>query len=425
MMAAGSRQPLSGWMAAAVCASLQAAFSLVVAFLLAMWKVPPGWVLGPFFLLGMALPFCFTSRFGLWIADVLYRYNPMGWLNEIWVKAWMRGDAHAWWFIVPLAAVSASLPFSLKAIKRLRYQGALRVRRPPGRSLFPQVDQGTHTELESPEERRRRFLSERGLRPMAWDKLGWVKRFIGRALDDREKTVAEVFLISEAYWGRQFLGLLVYLALYLIANTLISFESLEDFVQAILKPGHEAMTGLTGLIASFVLFAMVIGKVMSLFCGMQWPERMEREATKAWRPYRAFRLFPVSYWETTMVIAKTNTVIFGLLLPLAVLLSLTSAYQLVFRTVPRGALLLPKCLTLFWGLSLLFCSMNLTPSLEEGLRHWKPRLRLVFATLVLFSVGMGLMASPTLKLDLALGGLFVVGIVGWLRYCGRRYRDGR
>jgi hypothetical protein len=424
ILAAGLHQPPAAWAIAVLCAALQAAFSIVLTFVLVACRLRAEWILFPILMLAALFSLARGSQAGVALAKACYACNPAGWANGLFLEGGIRGRSEAWWYLLPVLAVSASLPFSFRSFRRFHFQGMFRtmpLRRP---GILVMTNEWARPEKEDSVDPRGQILTGEFLRPLPWNRFGLVERLIERALNAKERLVTETLLMAEPYWSKRFTGVVTYFALYLCANAAVHFRSLDDLLLAFFRPDKEAWAGLVGLVASFVLFVMMTAQSVGLFFALGWPETM-RSATRNQLPlYRTFRLYPMNYCDSSKAQAKIATLVFLLLLPLSVLFSLTPAFQLFARNAPHGVAFPPKALILAWGFALLPYSTNLTPSISDGFRHWKSWLGKVIVIIVLPFIGFAFFVSPTLLSDLLLGILFVLGVLVWFTHSGLRYLKG-
>src|ERR1043166_4093851 len=137
-------------------------------------------------------------------------------------------------------------------------------------------------------------------------------------------------------WTRLLLEIAGYYVVYIGVNTLITVQSLEEFVMSIFNPGHVDTANALGLIASFVLAPIIIARLLLLFLWFISPEPALNRTGAIHPPYRMFRLLPVTYWERTKVVIKANTWLLFSMLPVGAIFAHTPAYQLVLRSIPHS-----------------------------------------------------------------------------------------
>jgi len=426
VLAFASHQDLVHWACAILCVVLQAVCSGILTLLLVAIEIDPERIMTPLLMLGAVFSiFCgFSQNEGLFAAT-MQLCNPLGWINAIYLAIWVRGNGHAWWGLLPLLALFTTLPFSLRSVRRLNHDGAFRVfQRPRSNLRFAGEEEDVPRVREEAEERRQ-IMSGDFLVSRAWNKIGLAERLLARILSPHEQVIAEMFLNRGPGWSRLFFGLIACCVLFLIAGTQIPIWTLDQFAMAIVRFDRTRTVSLVACVASVALFAMICLKTLSLFFWFDRPEWPLRNSRQTVGPtHRTFRLFPVNYWEADKVIAKINSLILLLLLPLAMILSFTPLCQMVLKTSGHGAIFLPKLLALMWSGSLLLPSLNLTPTFEDLLLYWRWFLKTCLIFLAWCVVGLGWLASPSLMLDIALGAILIFLTVGWFAYCGAKYRKG-
>ena len=122
-------------------------------------------------------------------------------------------------------------------------------------------------------------------------------------------------------------------------------------------------------------------------------------------------------------IAKTDTVLALLLVPLTMLFSFTPIFQMlsVFRWHRSEINIMLKLLAAWWAMAVFLPSLALVPF---ELKYWRYALTAVLALLMVAAIGVGQLPSPNFITDLALIIMLVVLTVGWLTYAGFRYCRG-
>jgi len=422
VLATSSNQPAVNWAGAVVCAGLQAALSIALSLLLVPLKINSNWMVLCFFVVLFSFEAALLRpQIEVLFAKVLYLCNPMGWMSAIYLEGWVRGNVRAWWGFVPVLAVSASAPFSLKSVRRLHHDGKFRAALSPRAAWSPSKEEAPEKPAEPPEQRQRIATSE-FLQPFGWDQSGLVERLIARILEQHEKVIAEILASTVPRWSKVFFGLMVWFLVYLVANTQIGLESLEDILIALFAFRPVSLLNLAAFAISLFCFAIMLSQGLALFFWFTSPELTLGPRPGAASPYRAFRLFPVNYWDTAKTIAKVNAMIFMLLLPPAVIFSFTPACQMVLRSADVDRTIMLKCLALVWSCSVMLPTLKMTPSIIDGWRHWRSFLRTVLVVAMLCFLGIALFFSPKLMLDIVLGALLIMFTVGWFVYCGAQYR---
>ncbi len=426
VLAASSQQHLVHFASAIVCAALQAVCSGILTLLLVAVEFEPERILLPLLILGAVFViFCGFSQNETLFAATMHLCNPLGWINGMYLEGWVRGNGHAWWGLLPLLALFTTLPFSLKSVRRLNHDGASRVFQPRRSNLRFVGEEEDVPRVRDEAEERRQIMSGDFLMPRAWNRIGLAERLLARILSPHEQVIAEMFLSGVPRWSRLFFGLIACCVLFLAAGTQIPIWTLDQFAMAIVRFDRTNAVSLAACMASVALFAMMCLKTLSLFCWFAWPEWPLRDSRQTVGPtHRTFRLFPVNYWEADKVIAKINSLIFLLLVPLAMISSFTPLCQMVLKSSGHGNILLPKCLALMWSGSLLLSSLNLTPTFEDLLKYWRWCLKICLIFLASCVVGVGWLFSPSLMLDSALGAILILLTVGWFAYCGAQYCTG-
>jgi hypothetical protein len=424
IIANSSASPIVAWAGAVIFALLQTGLSVAVVCFAVARRIKIEKILTPLFLLASLIIFLQpVHRMEPFLAKVLYVANPVGWVNWIYIEGWTQWNTRLLWLLLPVLVVSASLlSSSLESLRQMHLDGGFRSLPTRCSNLLVMPEEpGLRQTGNRPEQL---SLSDSHNFLLPWREIGPLERLIDRFLNAREKSVVELLVISVPNWSRQFFGLLIYFALFLAVNGMIHLRSLDDLGMALTAPGAPPARSLVLLIAGFVLFAMILARAISLLFGFVWPEPVWVQTATQTRPYRSFRLFPATYWDTAKVSAKISTALFLTMIPLAIILSLTPGFQLIFRNVPHNLFIMAKCLVLLWGCSLLVCSAKLTPSLQDGLRHWKSSLRRLLCIAISATLGIAMLLSFNLALDIFVGALFLLSIGGTLIYNGARYRRG-
>jgi hypothetical protein len=409
----------------------QAAFSLVLTFLMVALKMKVDWMLFPLSCFSWLFPLC-CSRPGIeaFVAKIFCFLNPMGWLNGLFLEGCLRANWQAWWLLVPVLVVFASLPYSLPRLRRLHLDGTFRKVQPRHNSMNIVIGgkEKVICEREPAADQRRRIENGDFLRPLLRDRSGLIERLIARALGPKEKAVLEMLHATSApRWSRQLGYFLLWFALFMAANTQIHFESLDDIAMAIAVLQKAVLPSVAVLLASGVFFAMMLAQGAYMLCWGQPPESLAFTTLAGLTSSRTFRLFPVNYWDAAKVTVKVNTMVLLLLAPAAIALVFTPACQLVLHNARQPFAVIPKCLVLLWGCGVFLSSLRLTPSGYDGLKYWKSWLETLAEFLVLLFLGVvfadpKLLAGSGFLLNCFLGAVFLLGVMGVFLFRGVRYR---
>ena len=408
------------WAGVVVCAAMQAGFQGALTAGLIAGKAPLGRILVPVLLAAMALACVSRPQTEVFLAQALYVANPMGWVNAVCFQGWMLGQAAAAWWLLPVLGGFATLPFSARRLRRRTYAREFPCsNRAPGDLVWP-----------APRPEQPILEVGAALRPVAWDRLGWLDRLMARVLTPRERLVAECATLAGPSWTRHFRDGAAGLAVYLLAGACIPFASLDDLVSAFVSRRPDLWWGLAITGVACLAFVLMVLKALLLFSTLGWPEFERRPAASQRRPpYRGFRLLPMTFGEIVKAKVKVDSLVLLLLLPLASCLNASAGFQRALREAPHSPLIAPKCLLLAWGWSLLLYSIpRLAPVPAHGWRMWRALLLfgLVYAG-VLAETG-ALLVSPDWRLDLLVCTLWCLTVLGLLAACGslhRRRRFGR
>jgi hypothetical protein len=422
VFAAGLHSTPVLWAAAILYGLLQISFAIGLAVLLVVSRVNTDWLFIAAPTLLLLLLTARSPEAERFFSQVLYFGNPLGWVNAIYLDLLLRENFRLLWLLVPVIGVLSTTPFSLRALRKLHLQGAFRTLPARRGGLFIKLEDSAGAERESVARQRHRILNDESLRRLRWMDFGFLERLIAGILRARERVIAELLFVTEPRWTKIFVGLIIYFFLYLCANNAVRSESLEDLLMAMLKDGRHHMVVLISFIASFVLFAMMLLKLVGLFFRFAPPESTLGSKRNQISPFRTFRLYPVNYWETAKVRVKIHSVLCLVLLPLASLFSLTALYQLFLRQAAHPTAILLKFLVLFWGSAFFVFPLRVTP---PGLRFWRSILRTTLASGALLVLGLLFLMSITVGLDLALGACFFVGGGASFLYAGALYQKGR
>jgi len=425
ILAAASQQHLGYSAGAILCVTLQTGCSGILTLLLLAVEIKPErllwslvWAITVFGI------FCLFPGNEPLFAAVVTVCNPLGWINGVFVEGWVSGNSSSWWGMLPLLALVATLPFSIRSIRRLNHNGTFRIFHARPANFLLMGEKETVARVEDEAEQRRQIRTGDFLQPFSWNTMGLVERLVGRILSPQEQVIAAI-LLNPAPRTRLFFGIVAYLALYLAANTLIPIWTLDQFAMTILRFNRSSAITLGACLASLILFTLICLNTLSLFFWIRWPEWTHSDTRPTVGPsHRSFRLLPVSYWEADKVIAKINSLVFLLLLPPALILSFTPLCQAVLKQSGQGSVFMPKCLALLWSGSLLLSSLNLIPSLQDGFKYWRSFLKSFWAFAAWFSLGVGWLFSRSLVLDCGLGAIIILLTVGWFGYSGAQYCQG-
>lgn len=414
----------AGWAIALLFALLQTGVSMVLTALMVALKVRMDRAFMLVALGGVVLPFALHTHAEFLVSKLYCLGNPFAWLSWVVLEAVVRGKMLAWWLLAPVAAVSASLPFSLRAMRRLNQRGGFRV--PLNESAGPSANRGERAALSSDQRGslRMSILSGDALWRSLWNKSGIAERLLLGSLSARERDVAELLLASEPSWTRRLLRLLVYLALFLAIGSQVRSGSLGDLVLRWVQNAPGARMDLLGFLGCLLLFCFMAANAALMFGWNSWPERLPGPQSERQKYYRTFRLYPASFWEAAKTITKINTMIFVLLLPVAVLLALSSSCQLVFGQAAWAVWIIPKSLVLIWGMTVFIACFNLLPNDPNPFKYWMSKLGTLAAFFSLLALGVVLMAVQNLICDVSIGACFILAVLGWLSYSGWRYRRG-
>lgn len=379
-----------GWGTAVLCCALQAGLGLALLLWIVRRRAHSDNIVITVLLLllgAIMVPFLGSKQTVRVATEILYWCHPFGWPNAIFAK----GIAMAWWGLLPMLAVLATIPFSLRVLRRLNADGFFC----EVRTKVPNLPRWVAKEEP----------------PQDWTEFGFVERLLARFLNPRERILAGTLFLGRPRWSQAFCGLLIYTVLFLIANRFIYFRSLEDVVSGIANLDARSGAALVGCVAAgiFLVFMTIHG--LSLFIWVAWPEWVSSFFT--------FRLFPMNYWELIKMITKVNTILVLLLLPPATLVSFTPVLQSLefFR---NGVGIMPKCLAALWGLTLLASSLRMILVLEEW-RYWRFWLIAGAVSVGVCALALSLLMSPVLMLDLIVIGALLVITPAWITYAGFRY----
>ena len=365
---------------------------------------------------------CATPELGCLVGRGCNLLNPMGWVSTVYLEGCLRGQGQAWWFLAPVLLVLGAARLSLPLVRRRHHQEAFREVSPAqGHPLFLAADEA-RCRAEEKTASGQSLADDGFARPVPWQRLGWIERWLPRLLSERESLVAECLSAHQHRLSAAFTRLILYLGFYWVANQYIQYGSFQESAEALhARPARF----LIPCLASLIFGALTLAKVFTLFCWAEWPERVRRTEATSWPDYRSFRLLPMSHWEAAKVIAKVNTSVALLLVAPATLFALSPACRLVLKLTSLPAAMPLKPIFLCWASFLVLPTFNLLPPYQASLKFWLSAGR---TTLVMFAfIGLGLLflAMPGSWLEGVVAAVIGAGAVGWLAYCGHRYQAGR
>lgn len=425
-LAAVSHASARAWLAAPLCAAMATAIYLAGTPWLAGSRIRPLWVF-----IGLeAAIVSFTllaasESHGHAVPDIFCLANPFAWANAIFLQSCVRGHIQFGWLMVPTLALLSAAPWTLRSLRRIHLKGF----KQPARARDPREMYFWKNEpaplKASPSDARREILRGGFLQP-EWEISGLVERLLARFLSKRDRAVADALFSDGPRQSRFFLWLLVWMALYVAAGSLKT-PSLETFGEAYPAGGYRWVPYWIIGTAICAMLAATSGLML-----MMWPclatfevERSNVAPPRALSPYHAFRMLSASYWETVRVVAGVASLLGLLLVPLAVIFSRSSAWQRFadFVGCPRSAAI--KCLLLVWSATLVLASFRLLSfGAHLRLKYWRSILKTAVAVTGIGCLGVALGQSPTWMQAWLSGTLLVIATLGWLAYCGKRYRAG-
>lgn len=269
----------------------------------------PQWIHG-YVQLGVMLLACVAIFVPAAIGEPLHTamlVTPMGWVTHSVHAAFAPLRLPFFWAWIPALGVAVALPRALTHMRE-HYRIVEVFFGPPELStadLGPDFDPsaaGDNAEqgLEMAEARRRFMpskmsnrLRDEGLpRGLNWEMFGWVERFVGSHLSEREKTIAEYMLAGALGWWTWW---------WTRATAVLLFTALLA-VMPIPVP-------------TWVFFVALIGVPLlaTPWAGGQWPGFERHLTAEQLVPCHAY--YPIGFRETSWMTWKVNWARFALLLP--------------------------------------------------------------------------------------------------------------
>jgi hypothetical protein len=391
------RQPLSSFAICALCSILQAALSLAVTLLLLRRKAK------------MDTPFILLCIFGLMPLGVWQEFlgrsathillsfcNPLGWINTVYLDGWIRGDQRAYWCLLPVLAVVATLPASLRAFRRMHHRGAFPVVRVIGGRIVVEPARATSPPESDPATLRRQILAADFLQPMPWNERGLLERLLSFVLRPGEIVIARSLLISPPAWIKR---LLVFVVGFLCIWSIYHFLDFHSFQKLVVRSKLPRLAIEAAMMLAEVIILFVIGFAIALFSWMPNPFKLS--------------LLPLWGFEVWKVAAKINALVLAVLLLLALLFSSPPHFA---TRGDSGTGVNPLARIIFMiGCIALTGIWSVAIHRLGALRPWTSRIVVFLGLLAPPCAGLVCMScrSPVF----ALAPLFIMAPVGWSYLC--------
>ncbi len=411
---------LSIWACAAGWAGLQAALSFALLLLLTACQPNPKTIEYCSLTLLFLTVLMMIPAFGTLLVNALSFCNPFGCINQLFLNGCLRGHSGLWWNLALPIAVLLTLPFSLKKFRQLQQAGVFY--RGITHPLPKQLTADSEHPI-SPDAQRQRILSGNLLLHLDWKTGGPVERLLARLLSPEEITVTEVLLAqNKLRWSRLVFDTCIYLVLALILNLLADFASLDDLTYAIVKHRQGTGVALLALLANGWCLAAMLPRITSLFLWNRSPEQALLTPSGVPLSFQTLRLLPLNYWEIAKTIARVNTLIALILLPLALLFSYSPLCQMLDHHGRFDLAILPKCVVLGWGGSIALVTFPLTPFRAMTIKAFARSLVKLMLGLPALISGMALATVRTSSQNALALVVFLLSTVFFFWYLGRCYR---
>lgn len=423
LLATNSKQLLFACTCALVSAFLQGLFSTCLTFMIIAARLNSALFSLTLFFCFLLLAPIFSSPYAVPIAKFLNLFNPAGWISVAFFHGIILGNSNVWWAFLAVLLVFSAFPVSFRIMKGLyQNQSFQLVKKGIFASSLFLPDEDTDT-AEGNHETVPRISDLDFARPIAWSQLGVIEWLIQQLLNTREKHIAEMLSAHLSRLSNLCWGCATFTAIHLIFCMLLQPQHLR-LARRFLSGFGDNLSWIQPLLFMLLIytpaFAIMYG-LMRFFSWPGWPEHSQRNASHA-----GLRLVPVNYWDIVKVIAKVNSLLILLILPLAVIISLsigpgfTSGKLKIFPSLPLKALVALWCCMLF-----VLSFKLITPEYQFTLRHFISFGKVITVIAGFLVLGIGLLFSPNLWLDCVLGVALALSSFGWFVYCGKRYCAGR
>jgi hypothetical protein len=277
----------------------------VAVILQARWPAGPQRHLGWFFFVAMLLLFG-SGKLGDQLPVIInaaWWIPPFGWINYVFYHGLVLGERFAWVLLAPVAAIFCLLPH---AWRWLRSEYVVREPSPPLEELAADgLEDAPAARLQpGPTEIEDSIRAGEFLRPLGWERSGWIERLAGACLTPRQRLTAEFLVAANPGWtaGLKTAALAVVIGAGLIAAL--------------------------GSWGSWVLF---VAGGLALVCAVP-------VAGGGWRGLRscptggvfgpAYSVYPLAYGEMAWVILKVNALRILAACPLLAFLGAVAGWRL-------------------------------------------------------------------------------------------------
>lgn len=417
-LASGLEHPTVVWVGALTCATLQAGFSLALTFLLVAVGINTAWLIMPLMALPVfwfGFPWLWNNLLGRLFLQALQTCNPLAWVNSLYWDGWIQGRTGAFRALLPIFLAFGTIPYSLRAVRRLHHQGAFRQIHAQRAGLFltkKVAAAGAPVDLAA---ERRRILTGDFDQPVPLTEQGFVERLVARFLSPRERILIEWVLIRPRAWSAALGDCLLYLVLFLVTMALVDSGAFKSFLKTFLSREERWFLINVMLRASLVFGAALV--IKSLILWMEGPMILGLVTSRP--PF-----LPVNRWQTAAISAKTITVMVLLMVPPMLLLAMLPFWQALCVYKPAMGSLPLKLLLLVWAFPLMMLSLVCGGFYANGWKHWLSGVKATLAFGLACGLAVANLASPQWWTDLLWAGAFILTVLLWFLYCGVRYRKG-
>jgi hypothetical protein len=417
-------QPIVSAGVALTCAALQLVLTIAITFAIAATNMRPEFLSVP----AMVWTPIFIILAESWPPALVVgtaSVNPFAWTNQICMD-FVRTQSIAIGPLVLLFLAFATIPFTLWRLRELHRACIYRkapvvVRgRPVMRREEPPPDKLAPTDAIAS------IRNDPWLQAVNWNNYSFIERVIGLILKPSEKPIAEILLLDAPQWRRNFIALVIRLAVFIFIGNFLEPRKVDPLARLFSNdPRAPIIAVLVLSLIEVFLVAHMLMIISRLFWWFSWPELVSARRNSG-RSHTNFRLWPVNYWNALVVIAKINVVPLLAVIPVTIIFTLSAPWlklEDLLASVNHPFFPSPVALALaLWG-SFLIPAHFLYAAFDEGRRAWLASLGNSAARLILSLVSFGAVMLRSTHFFLAV--LFVVLSLGWFSWAGVRYRNGK